>query len=108
MRKLYAISDIHGCYDQLIRLLDLLPTLGPEDKLIFLGDYIDRGPKSYEVIQHLLQLPKESTIFLKGNHEDLLIEYIEGSYEAYECWMRNGGGETIKSYNKATGCGDME
>jgi len=103
MRKLYAISDIHGCYDQLIHLLDQIPPLGPDDKIIFLGDYIDRGPKSYEVVQHLLQLPKESTIFLKGNHEDLLLEYIEGDYGAYTCWIRNGGEETIKSYNNAVG-----
>ena len=107
MNKIYAISDIHGCYDHLIRLLKKIPPLQPDDKLIFLGDYIDRGPKSYEVVQHLLSLPKEQTIFLKGNHEDLMLEYMEGSYDAYKCWIRNGAMETIRSYNRALG-GDME
>ena len=69
----YAIGDIHGRYDLLQQALDFIHARQNTGKIIFLGDYIDRGPQSKEVVQHLMrkQLPGWNYICLKGNHEDM-------------------------------------
>lgn len=64
----YAISDIHGCYDEFMALLRKI-SLQEEDELILLGDYIDRGPKSYEMLKWLENVPA-NVVTLKGNHDD--------------------------------------
>jgi diadenosine tetraphosphatase ApaH/serine/threonine PP2A family protein phosphatase len=101
---LIAIGDIHGCaksLDGLMRELD--PT--PEDHLIFIGDYIDRGPDSKGVIDRLLKLGEEYTCtFLRGNHEDLLLGYLDRG--EYDIFAMNGGIATLSSY--MTGDGEME
>ena len=76
-RKLFAIGDIHGCYDKLRQLLERLPYDREKDLLLFLGDYINRGQKSKEVISYLCDLKKNGAqlITLMGNHEALLLEY---------------------------------
>ena len=56
----FAIGDIHGELDQLFKLLSCLPTLDKEDTLIFLGDYVDRGPKSKQVVDYLRNLSSHS------------------------------------------------
>ena len=76
-----AISDIHGCYKELKELLFTLETEGVydknNDKLVFLGDYIDRGIQNVETLKFLISLNrKPNVIFLKGNHELSLIKYI--------------------------------
>ena len=75
--SIIAIGDIHGC----ARTLDaLLQTLAPksDETLLFVGDYIDRGPDSKGVIDRLIRLKKEHPcIFLRGNHEDLLLRYLD-------------------------------
>ena len=70
----YVIGDIHGCLDELGYLIEGLP-LEACDRLIFLGDYIDRGPDSNGVISFLLELENAGyeLIFLKGNHEDMFL-----------------------------------
>ena len=70
----YVIPDVHGCNKTLKKLLKKL-NLQKDDKLIFLGDYIDRGPDSYGVLQTVCNLPCE-TILLKGNHEDMALNCI--------------------------------
>ena len=69
--KSYVIGDIHGCERELRYLIDSLP-LGQGDRLVFLGDYIDRGPDSSGVVAFLLELQQQLSaieiIFLKGNH----------------------------------------
>ncbi|WP_126557499.1 metallophosphoesterase family protein [Dictyobacter kobayashii] len=76
----YAIGDIHGEVTLLKRLLASLP-LRPEDHLIFLGDYVDRGEDSIEVIRTLKELPEqyEHCFFLRGNHEDAWLEVWDGT-----------------------------
>lgn len=96
----YVIGDIHGCSDELACLLEGIP-LEPSDRLVFLGDYIDRGPDSYGVISYLIEWQRkgeQELIFLKGNHEDMFLSYIglAGSYG--DMFLFNGGGATLASY----------
>lgn len=71
------MGDIHGRHDMLVRLLDRLPYQPERDTLVFMGDYIDRGPDSRAVIETLLDLRRRApdTVFLMGNHELALLEY---------------------------------
>ena len=75
----YVIGDIHGCLDELRYLVEALP-LARGDRLIFLGDYIDRGPDSSGVVSYLMglreHLYENKLVFLKGNHEDMLLSFL--------------------------------
>lgn len=98
MQKTYVIGDIHGCHDC---LSDLLSRISPEpglDRIVFLGDYIDRGPQSRQVVEILLELRRRhaATIFLKGNHEDALLQYLAGGQKRF--YLEIGGRETLLSY----------
>jgi serine/threonine protein phosphatase 1 len=95
---IYAIGDIHGCLDPLKALLGRV-TLGDGDELVFLGDYIDRGPDSKGVVDYLLENRKPNWRFLRGNHEQLLLEWLgaPGSASA-ATWLLNGGLQTLQSY----------
>jgi serine/threonine protein phosphatase 1 len=96
MRTL-AIGDIHGCHTALTTLLKSLE-LRPDDKLIFLGDYIDRGPASRQVIETLLELKKSfSPVFLRGNHEMMMLEARDDSLKS-NLWRTYGGLEALESY----------
>lgn len=77
--RLFAIGDIHGCHSKLVALLSRLPLDRKRDVLIFMGDYINRGPDSRKVLDVLLEVKKDmpQTVFLKGNHEQALLEYAE-------------------------------
>jgi len=97
--RTFVVGDIHGCVDELSRLLDALQP-SAADTIVFLGDYIDRGPSPKGVIDRLLQLRHEgpSCVFLKGNHEDMFLDYLgyEGRYG--EGFLYNGGDATLRSY----------
>lgn len=96
MRK-FVIGDIHGCCQA---LKDLIEKIDPqeEDILIFLGDYIDRGKDSKEVIDYLLHLRGCcKLVFLMGNHESWMLDAL-GSEGVFSLWMVNGGRSTILSY----------
>ena len=103
----YAIGDIHGCRDKLVRLLEMLRYDPAVDRLIFLGDYIDRGPDSKGVLDVMLELQHENAanIFLKGNHEDNFLTYVRActtdagtSYWLTEPFFAGGGVATLQSY----------
>ncbi len=98
MERIFAIGDIHGCYDKLYRLLDIIPIDWAHDRLLFIGDYIDRGPGSYEVVEYLVGLKSRypQTIFLKGNHEEMLADYLSGRDRV--SYLSNGGRQTLESY----------
>ncbi|NBC18235.1 MAG: serine/threonine protein phosphatase [Bacteroidetes bacterium] len=93
---LIAIGDIHGCAATLDALLDRLD-VASDDHLIFVGDYIDRGPNSKAVIDRLLDL-RETTrcTFLRGNHEAFMLDYLD--MDAFDLWRMNGGLATLQSY----------
>ncbi len=102
---LYAIGDIHGRFDLLTRLLEkirkdaaLLPA-GIRPQIIFLGDYIDRGLQSREVLDLFLSgaLDEFDPVYLMGNHEEAMLRFFEDmSFGAQ--WAQYGGGETLFSY----------
>ena len=100
MKKLFAIGDIHGCYDRLKALVEKIPIDFSRDTLLFIGDYIDRGPHSAEVVDYLIQLKKrvKDVIFLKGNHEDMLDKFLNGDDRF--TYLLNGGQQTLDSYLK--------
>jgi len=102
MGKIFAIGDIHGSYDQLRNLMQKIPIDFSTDTLVFIGDYIDRGPGSVEVVDYLLKLQKKApkTIFLKGNHEDMLEKYLDGSDRF--TYLLNGGQKTLDCYLSRT------
>ncbi len=98
--KSYVIGDIHGCLDEMSRLLESLP-LEPSDRLIFLGDYVDRGPDSKGVVSYLIEWRQrggQELIFLKGNHEDMFLSYLGLSGNYGDMFLVNGGGPTLRSY----------
>jgi serine/threonine protein phosphatase 1 len=95
---IYAIGDIHGCLSALKELIDQLP-LKPEDELVFLGDYIDRGRESKGVLDYLVANQKPNWHFLRGNHEQMLLEWLGTPNSlAASNWLLNGGHQTLQSY----------
>src|SRR5574341_1540652 len=97
-QKTYVIGDIHGCLEQLKALMGRLP-LRQNDELVFIGDYIDRGPDSKGVVNHVLGLRKArpgKVICLMGNHEWMLLNHLEGTDTV--SWLLNGGRATLASY----------
>lgn len=103
---IYAIGDIHGCYDLLRRLLGEITadaevrSKGRVPTLIFCGDYVDRGPASREVLDALCWLKRRQPFhlqFLKGNHEQAMLDYIAAP-EHTTAWLRFGGSQTLQSY----------
>lgn len=104
--RLYAIADIHGRFDLLKKLWDDLVTNHKldltVDKVIFTGDYVDRGPQSYEVLDFIYKLTQAhptNVIALAGNHEWMMIQYYSrGTQEDKELWEWNGGLQTIQSF----------
>lgn len=100
--RIWAIGDVHGCVAELDRLLD---TVAPsaDDELIFLGDYIDRGPHSAGVVQRLIRLAREvpGCVFLRGNHEDMFLGFLGLGGRYGDSFRTNGGEATLRSYGLA-------
>jgi serine/threonine protein phosphatase 1 len=107
--RVYAVGDVHGRLD----LLDVLLTRIDVDDLdrppakttvIFLGDLIDRGPSSAEVIERLRNyaLPGVRVVFLSGNHEEVLVRLLRGESQFIPDWLRFGGAECARSYGVDT------
>lgn len=88
-----AISDIHGQYDQLLALEALVEREHPGVKFIYDGDYVDRGPKSDKVLEHIKQRVEAGHVAVIGNHDLFLLEFLIGEYVEYP---RQFGRETIQ------------
>lgn len=93
-----VIGDIHGRLDLLDMLLDRLANQAPDAKLIFVGDYVDRGRDARAVIDRLRALG-DSAVCLKGNHEAMLLAFLDHAIELGGHWLRNGGDATLASYS---------
>ncbi|MEY4669651.1 MAG: hypothetical protein RL518_2350 [Pseudomonadota bacterium] len=101
--RVFAFGDIHGCNDELKTLLHSLRSqhqTTKADQFIFIGDFIDRGPDSKGVIDTLLGWKAEypKTVFLKGNHEDMLLGFLGMGGSSGDVYLMNGGNEFFKSY----------
>lgn len=105
--RVYAIGDIHGRYDlfrDMIKKIIAHWEAGPQNfktvRIVLLGDLIDRGPDSSDCLEFAYQLAqKSSVVFLRGNHEDLLIKSLEGHPVAQKIWLENGGLDFLANYN---------
>ncbi len=109
MKRTYVIGDVHGCYREFKRLLDLCSddADGTPARLITLGDYVDRGPNSFGVVQLIrYRLAGDYPVFksiinLKGNHEDMMVQAVlGGELRVKQNWVssNNGGDATVESY----------
>ena len=98
---LYAIGDIHGELELLDELLASLPHR-PGDRLVFMGDYVDRGPDAKGVVDRLIALARErECVFLLGNHESMFLDFLGWrgpEYFAGDAFLMNGGDRTLASY----------
>lgn len=107
MTMTYVFPDLHGRLDHLRGALLSVEDDGmnPDDTLVFLGDYIDRGPESAQLVKELRKLTetRDKVICLSGNHEYMMLwGLIEGG-EALNGWMINGGVQTVESYTNGLG-----
>jgi serine/threonine protein phosphatase 1 len=101
---MFIAGDIHGCLDMLQRLMDTIPWHPHHDRLIFIGDYIDRGDNPKGVVDYILALKSYSSFVqcLVGNHEVMFLDYLKGNDQ--EVYFLNGGWHTVQSY-KVLGSG---
>ena len=95
------IGDINGCFKELVLLLEKVQFDQGRDLLISLGDMIDRGPRSFQVFEYLRSLKSrmgEACILIRGNHEQMMIDYGSGCDCALEMWEADGGSDTRKDF----------
>lgn len=101
-RRTFAIGDIHGRLDHLLALMGRLPPLTAEDTVLFIGDYLDRGPSSAEVIAYVRAgLPGQTSakiVTLRGNHEDAWLNVIAGGGSTFVLPSGNGCLATLRSF----------
>ncbi len=94
--KYIAIGDIHGCFHSMKALLEKLEPFY-DRQFVFVGDYIDRGPGSKQVVDYLLEFRERvDCVFLRGNHEQMLLDALH--HNKKDLWFMNGGRATIESY----------
>jgi serine/threonine protein phosphatase 1 len=111
MKKTYAIGDIHGMLSMLTRVMDQIAADPADEKrIVFLGDYIDRGRESKGVLDLLMNLQAtrkykdttfESVVCLRGNHEQMMIDAVD--FYSLRLWLLNGGNATLDSFNDKLG-----
>ena len=100
--RTFAIGDIHGDLQALYDLLDKLPELDAEDTIVFLGDYLDRGPHSAQVIAFIrFELPRRTEakiVSLRGNHEDAWLRVVDRGWDAFVLPKGNGCLACLRSF----------
>ncbi len=98
--KIFVVGDVHGCLEMLKRLIDKIEWNSSNDRLIFIGDYIDRGEDARGVVDFILKLKKDSPLIqcLIGNHEQMFLDYLSGVDS--QSFILNGGLPTLRSYNE--------
>lgn len=102
--RTFAVGDIHGDTEHLYRLMSRLPDLTHEDTLVFLGDYVDRGPRSKHAIEYVRTLQRDvpaKVVALRGNHEDAWLRVIDSGWDAFIIPSPNGCLAALRSYTGA-------
>lgn len=103
-KDLWAIGDTHGVYLQLLTLLDRVEARSPDGaEIVFLGDYVDRGPRSLDVVRLMMAGPRRKVdewVYLRGNHEQMMLDAIAERATQGDAnhWLGNGGIATINSF----------
>ncbi len=103
MNRTFAIGDIHGDLDQLLDLLERIGPLTSNDTLVFLGDYVDRGPQSKQVIEYIrFELPRRAKgakiVCLRGNHEDAWLRVVDDGWDGFVLPPGNGCLACLRSF----------
>jgi len=106
MGRTFAIGDIHGCFRTLFELLIRVIDLKKSDRLILLGDYIDRGDQIRDVIDFIIDLKEKGfdIVTLRGNHEQMLLDSVS-DVEMFTLWMMNKGASTLESFGVSDASG---
>ena len=100
--RVIAIGDIHGCATALRKLIEIIEPRS-NDTLVILGDCVDRGPESAQVIEQILALREECRLIpLLGNHEEMMLNFLDGRPQPDD-WLQCGGAATVESYRDANG-----
>ena len=102
-RPHWIVGDIHGRCDLLAKLLVQIrqaPQFSQGDTIAFVGDYVDRGEESAAVLDHIHGLSKDATppVILRGNHEEMMLDFLDDPARHGRRWLRNGGLQTLASY----------
>lgn len=103
MDFIWAIGDVHGCFDQMMVLVNQVPS---EEKIVFVGDYIDRGKKIAEVCAFVKKnINNDRYVFLRGNHEQMMIDAV--GRISIDGWLINGGSATLKQLGSMGACEEI-
>ena len=95
----FAIGDLHGCYAQMLTLMDQMQARDADAPLVFVGDYVDRGEQSADVLRALFdRRDDDQVICITGNHEDMMLGFIDQPTAKGERWLRYGGMQTLASF----------
>ncbi len=98
----FAVGDIHGCFDRLRNLMPRLDEVADgTETIVFIGDYVDRGPKSRQVLEWLYEMAHAypgKVICLMGNHERMMLDFIDDPAGRGALWLGNGGLDTLASF----------
>lgn len=102
IERILAISDIHGCYDELNNLLEKAKYDSTKDQLILLGDYIDRGKDNLKTLEMVKDLVDNGVIALRGNHDQMFLDFVTRPYIYSNTfnYLRNGGDTTLRNMIK--------
>ena len=97
--RLIAIGDIHGCLAAFKTVLDAVAP-GPDDTIVTLGDYVDRGPETCGVLETLIALARQTRlVMLLGNHDEMMLKVCGGRQDLFTDWLIYGGHATLASYH---------
>ncbi|AEI38968.1 metallophosphoesterase [Paenibacillus mucilaginosus] len=98
MTRTLVISDIHGCITELQALLRQMAYRPDADRLLLLGDYVDRGPDSRAVVEEVMRLVRGGAEALRGNHDQRFVDLMLGRPEHADKFVKHGGLQTLQSY----------
>lgn len=94
-QNVFIMTDIHGCFEELEAMLNIVP---PHTKILFLGDFVDRGPDSLKTVRIVKQLVESGRAYaIRGNHEEMLLKSIDGTMDE-AIYLRNGGLKTFQDF----------